>query len=711
MPRIATTNTLFTGINLMGTSGDLSRFNAYNNPLDFLSAGESLDLFPNPGDSVYETTAGKFDGPKYAADYAKTLQAFASLSQRYTQAVNVSTFGVPNIDPAFSTERGVLLQVLGNNPTKEVADLFTNLPSVLGSGAPGDYVSQVRAFIEGTYTSGLANVVQGGLTNAYEILSQLSGGDIAAPITQALNAVSGTVPVIGWVCKLVGWAYTRWRTEQRQQAQFAYMNRPWVRPVDFDQGQDLRQAQRVLSLFQQNRLDELFGAYDYNKGLTSQCNAWLNRPDTPAGYGNTTAIAPTPFCENRMGQFMYAYQHSLKDQTGGRSYEAILDNALMTNGDWAVADIRNTAGGSTFGKRLRLEGDRTWTSPLLEEEFGDLRDPLDPRSRVSNDWQRDARDWWRNLPQGDGEGNIFKRRIPFAPGTRVSINDFEFFDDSRGNTGRIVSQYAYPAASVLVLSLWAQVVQMGPAAFCIDAKTERDRWVDVQTDVLIRLRTEGLLKGGPYSAAGVQVFNTLRRELGWPSGLTLTMITSDANPDWGKVRNLLRQSSPVLAMDSLYHRQRKFLDLGVLPYLSTEMPAIKRNSDMLNKLETNRGIFLSHPAVCAADPSCIPRPNDGFRYASADDRAFRDMVEWTQDGTNFGNPMNGKCFAIQNPQTQLMAPALNFSPSEPLAPVPSDVSPQFDLAKPGTGKGGGGAAVAALAVGGAAAAFTLLKGK
>lgn len=723
MPLLSANDKLYTGANLPGPTVDQPTFDPLAiaaNPRSFLSSQISeMGVLPDPGSNVYNLSGEPFNAEKFSDDYAKAMCGFMGLSERWTTAISANIFGIPNGDSAFRVQRGTLLQTLSNSPVEEFAKFFYNLP-ILSQQSVG---TNIPSFIGAL--SGSSSSIQTAVITAFRKFEDL--GDMLAPIINSMQTATEhlqNIPIVGWVISAVKVTYQLFRgykSYKDQKKKEAYEGSPWTKRVVYNQIEDTVRAQRILSSYMKGDLD-FFGAFDYDEALNTHCERWMDIPGNPS-YSNQGIPALPPFCDER------AYWAYTTDQAGGGGgdpiYETVfkgspadLDKTLPIPqvepipgepygrgfGGWSNADIRNSKSGSTYGKRARLVGDREWATPQQLERYGDLRDPLNQKYKNSG-WDADAR--WDSAV-GYRNKQAFRFRQSYAPGTSTGLTDFELFKDGNFN---IVSQVLNPASCQLALRLWGETIRMTPTMYCLDAKTEAVRWVDLQVSVLDRIHYYANKKS--YTTAANALFQKLKTSLKW-DGLNISDFEIGIGASKSKPRDVFENSVPVRALKNLVNRQMKFLDLGILPYLSSDMPAIARNPDMKNKLEVNRGLFLQHPAICYADPSAIPHHRgsafEQFAYHSDDDTAFWQQVEWTHDGTNFGHPYNGKCVTAQNPQYGLKQPPMDFSPSKPLESPITEASVDFSqLQKPSSSGGGAGAAIAVGGVAAAAAAFTLLR--
>jgi len=710
MPLLSANDLLYTGAGLPGPTVDQPTFDPLAiaaNPRSFLSSQISeMGVLPDPGSNVYNLSGEPFNAEKFSDDYAKAMCGFMGLSERWTTAISANIFGIPNVDAAFRVQRSTLLQTLSNSPVEEFARFFYNLP-ILDQQAIGTNIPSFIGALAGNSSS-----IQTAVVTAFRTFEGL--GDMLAPIMNSMQTATEhlqNIPIVGWVIGAVKTTYQLFRgykSYKDQKKKEAYEGRPWTKRVVYNQIEDTVRAQRILASYMKGDLD-FFGAFDYDEVLNTHCERWMGLPGNPSYSSQGVPVLP-PFCNDR------AYWAYTTNQAGGGGDpiyqvappEAAADKTLpiepngntQLGGAWSNTDIRNSKSGTTYGKRARLVGDREWATPEQLEMFGSLRDPLHTKWK-DGVWSTDAR-ITTNGGSPTNWSQIFKFRQSYAPGTSTGLTDFELFKDGHFN---VVSQVLNPASCALVLRLWGETIRMTPTMYCLDAKTEAVRWRELQISVIDRIYYYANTKS--YNTAANALFQKLKQSLNW-DGLSM----SDYEPGKvSKVRDVLENSVPVKALKNLASRQMKCLDLGILPYLSSDMPAIARNPDMKNKLEVNRGIFLQHPAICYADPSAIPHHRSSgleqFAYHSDDDNSFYNVVEWTHAGTNFGHPYNGKCFTAQNPQYALKQPKFDLDTSTPLDPPILEATVDFSrLTSPSSG--GGGAALAVGGVAAAAAAFAFI---
>ncbi len=718
MPLLSANDKLYTGANLPGPTVDQPTFDPLAiaaNPRSFLSSQISeMGVLPDPGSNVYNLSGEPFNAEKFSDDYAKAMCGFMGLSERWTTAISANIFGIPNVDSTFRVQRSTLLQTLSNSPVQEFAQFFYNLP-ILNQQSVG---ANIPAFIGSL--SGSSSSIQTAVVTAFRTFEDL--GDMLAPIMNSMQTATEhlqNIPIVGWVISAVKVTYQLFRgykSYKDQKKKEAYEGRPWTKRVVYNQIEDTVRAQRMLSMYMKGNLD-FFGAFDYDEALNTHCERWMALPGNPSYTNQGVPVLP-PFCDDR------AYWAYIADQAGGGGdpiYDTVfqgspanLDKTLPIpsrpdgpDGEhtkqsfegWSNADIRNSKSGSTYGKRARLVGDREWATPQQLERYGDLRDPLNQKYKNS-DWDGFA----RMGPKGYATEQAFQFRQSYAPGTSTGLTDFELFKDGNFN---IVSQVLNPASCQLALRLWGETIRMTPTMYCLDAKTEAVRWVELQVSVLGRIYYYSNKKS--YSAAATALFQKLKKSLKW-DGLNISDYSARFTSS--KMRDVFEDSVPVRALKNLANRQMKCLDLGILPYVSSDMPAIARNPDMKNKLQANRSIFLQHPAICYADPSAIPHHRgaafEQFAYHSDDDTAFWQQVEWTHDGENYGHPYNGKCFTAQNPQYALKQPKFDLDTSTPLDPPILEATVDFSRLPSPSSSGGGGAALAVGGVAAAAAAYAFL---
>jgi len=719
MPLLNSNSDLYTGSKLAAPTVEQPTFEVLamaTNPRSFLSTSiAESGVLPDPAANVYNPSGEPFDAKRFSDDYAKAMFGFMGLSERWTTAISANIFGIPNIDSTFRVQRGTLLQTLSNSPVEEFAQLFYNLHLLKDKN---DKSQTILSLVGGLASNGAT--IQKEIVSIFRELESVT--DMLAPVVSSMQTATEhlqNIPVLGWIVsavKVVWGFFKKLKSYATQQAKDAYKGMPWTKRVVYNPVEDTIRAQRMLDSYMQGNLD-FFGAFDYDEALISQCEKWMDLPGNPHYTNQFGAVLP-PFCDDRSYNEYVANQGEgpiLKvkgvpsaflegvHETVWQGTAADLDQTLPITRDgkasgqvWSSAAIRETEMGQTYGRRMRLVADREWATPGQEALYGNLRDPLNQKYKDVG-WDSNPR--W-DMSVGYPNKQAFRFRQSYAPGTSTGLTDFELFKDGNFN---VVSKALNPAACQLALRLWGETIRMTPTMYCLDAGTEADRWNRLQVSLFLRLQYYG--GNSSYEQAAKGLFSKLKNQLRWDN-LKL-------GDDTSKAVDVFENSTPVRALRNLAARQWKCLDLGILPYLSTDMPAIARNPAMKKKLEENRQIFLNHPAVCYADPSAIPHKRgssfEQFAYASSEDTAFHDVVGWIHEGTQFGHPYNGKCVTAQNPQYALKQPSMDFNPSETLETPITEASVDFSRLPKAPSSGGG--AGAAIAVGGAAAAaaFTLLR--
>lgn len=238
--------------------------------------------------------------------------------------------------------------------------------------------------------------------------------------------------------------------------------------------------------------------------------------------------------------------------------------------------------------------------------------------------------------EGDGlaimPGALTQNALGIVPGNAWLHRSIELFrvGKSRNGAGLWVSEPGQflPTVKNHGTWLWAHVLEPGPAMYCVDASTAKDRWhaylwnlrewirktgdlSDEQKRIIVDAPAWSRETGKPLTQ-----WMGFREVFGWAPFDT----PYDERRPFGNywLDDHGKQCVPVGAMDRLWARQRDVLETPVCAYVSKDHAGIRTQRTLRGRWEQGRRNLLESPDVMSVDATMVP------------DLEFRSEVETRQ---------------------------------------------------------------------------------